>query len=225
MDNSNGPEPRATRVPNYPSNSLRGNSDKKREDLKIEAVVTGKIVKQKKPIGRKIMETLTGSDVKSVINYVIFDVALPSAKDMIYDMSKEGVHRLLFGDVPQRNSYGRSGRNIQRVSYDRPSWDSRRHDDRPPMPNPREMSNRARSRFEFEEIVLESRGEAENVLAGLEDLISQFDSATVSDLYELIGITSDYTDNKYGWTSIRDAHATKVREGYLLILPRPQLLD
>ena len=49
--------------------------------------------------------------------------------------------------------------------------------------------------------------------------------ATVADLYELVGVTGEYTDNKYGWDSLGSASVTRVRGGYLVDLPRTRLLD
>ena len=45
--------------------------------------------------------------------------------------------------------------------------------------------------------------------------------ASVADLYDLAGITCrSYTANKYGWTDIRSAKVVRIRDGYILQLPR-----
>jgi hypothetical protein len=36
----------------------------------------------------------------------------------------------------------------------------------------------------------------------------------------LVGITGNYTDNKYGWTDIRSASVNRTRDGYALKLPK-----
>ena len=48
--------------------------------------------------------------------------------------------------------------------------------------------------------------------------------ATVRDLYEMVGIRAAHTDEKYGWVDIRDARVDRVRDGYVLDLPRPEFL-
>ena len=53
----------------------------------------------------------------------------------------------------------------------------------------------------------------------------RFGEVTVADLYDLVGISSDYTDRKYGWTDLATAKPIRVRGGYLLDLPRAKLLD
>ena len=89
----------------------------------------------------------------------------------------------------------------------------------------REISRVGRARHDFDEIVLETRGEAEAVLVHLIDLTIDYGMASVADLYDLVGINSSFTDNKYGWTDLRQASVSRVRNGYLLNLPRTQILD
>ena len=74
-------------------------------------------------------------------------------------------------------------------------------------------------------IILESRAEAEEVLDRLDEMIEEFGMASVLNLYDLIGVTAPFTADKYGWTDIRNATAVRVRDGYLLKLPRVMPLD
>jgi hypothetical protein len=90
----------------------------------------------------------------------------------------------------------------------------------------RDISRRARAGHEFDEIILESRAEAELVLEKLADLIEQYEVATVADLYELVGITASHTDLKWGWDDMRDAGVDRVRSGgYLLALPKTKAIN
>ena len=41
----------------------------------------------------------------------------------------------------------------------------------------------------------------------------------------LVGINGSYTDNKYGWTHLRSADVQRVRDGYLLKLPKALPFD
>ena len=52
---------------------------------------------------------------------------------------------------------------------------------------------------------------------------SKFLELTASDeikMYDLVGITGQYTDNNYGWTNLRNAEPVRTRDGYMLKLPR-----
>ena len=43
-------------------------------------------------------------------------------------------------------------------------------------------------------------------------------------MYDLAGVTCDYTYNDYGWTSLRDAEVVRIRDGYYIKLPRAKAL-
>jgi hypothetical protein len=118
---------------------------------------------------------------------------------------------MLFGDSGRiggsRNK--RDGRS--RLTY----WDDRR-DDRREYGRPR-----AAAGFEYDDIIFETRGDAELVLDQLESAIANYGIASVADLYDLAGITCrNYTANRYGWTDIQSAKVIRTREGYTLQLPR-----
>lgn len=45
---------------------------------------------------------------------------------------------------------------------------------------------------------------------------------SVADLYDLANVSNDnYAANKYGWTDIAGCRAVRVRDGYILKLPKP----
>lgn len=207
---------------NYPSNSREKKTQDPKTDKKVEKIITGQVVKREKPLGRKIAETFVGDDVQSVGSYILFEVLIPAAKSMISDAASQGVERILFGDASSRRISSRS-RNSAPISYNRMHSGSTRSDlDRP---GGREFSQRARSNHNFDEIVLETRVEADEVLESMGDVISNYDIVTVADLYDLVGITGSFTDDKWGWSDIRGAGVTRVRNGYLLNLPRPRPID
>lgn len=209
----------------YPSNSKKARTAK--DDLtenpkKIEKVVEGEVVRRKKPLGRRFTETFIGGDLKTAGAYVVFEVLLPAARDMIADAASQGVEKMLFGEPRSTSRRGRfgDGKNGY-VSYNRyaPSSSLLRREE------PRGPSRRARANHDFDEIILATRVEAEEVIERLFDLVSRYDAATVADLYELVGVSGNYTDDKWGWSDIRGAGVTRVRNGYLLDLPRPEPLD
>lgn len=201
----------------YPSNSR--NPQENGKDKKIEQVVSGEVLRRKKPLGKRFTETFVGGDARSVASYVFLDVLIPAAKDMIADAMSMGVEKMLYGDVRSTSRRGASrGQPSGYVSYNRFSTSSRREE-------PRGPSRRARATHDFDEIVLATRVEAEEVIDRLFDIVSRYEVATVKDLYELVGERSDYTDEKWGWADIRGAGVTRVRNGYLLDLPKPEPLD
>lgn len=206
----------------FPSNSQRARTrDKKVEEpKKVERVTTNEVVRRKKSLGKRVSETFVGA-----LGFVSLDVLIPAAKDAVADAVSQGIEQMLFGEVRSRSRSGGRGRSSNGyVSYNRyaPSSALVRREDPRERPS---MSRRARSTHDFDEIILATRVEAEEVIDRLFDLVSRYESAAVSDLYEMVGISGNFTDEKWGWHDIRGAGVTRVRNGYLLDLPRPEPLD
>jgi hypothetical protein len=199
------------------------NSDKSKlgeyETKKVERVTSSEPIRRKKSLGKSFRNTFFGGDMRGALQYVALDVLLPSAREMISEAGRAWIDKLVFGD-------SRRGRGVTRpsgpqgyVSYNRYAMGGQ-----PQEAPARTISRRARSMHDFDEIVLSSRREAEDVIDRLFDLVGQYGSATVSDLYELVGLPSTHTDNKWGWEDARGAGVTRVRNGYLLDLPEPEPL-
>lgn len=200
---------------------LEGNSNKKREAgtpkerPKIEKMIEGEAIQRKKPLGTRIKETFTGDDSRTVGHYILFDVILPAAKDMISEAVSKGIERLLFGENARGSSHSRSRPGY--TAYNRVSTTTRAE--------PREISQRGRAVHDFREVILATRGEAEAVIDQLVELIKNYEVANVNDFYDMVGITGSFTDDKWGWYDLRGARAERVREGYLVSLPKPEPLD
>ena len=215
------PKPESQDIPNkYPLNGSADIPDQR----SVKKVITGNVVKKKRGFGKKLAETFMEDDTKSVGSYIFHDVLIPAAKSLICDVVGWGgfAEQLLFGST--RGARGGSRRNNGR---DYTSYGSyyRQNDRERDKRSSRDISRVGRARHDFDEIVLETRGEAEEVLSHLVDLTVDYGMASVADLYDLVGITSSFTDNKYGWTELRNARPRRVRDGYLLELPRTELLD
>lgn len=202
---------------NYPSNSKvnRKRDPRDKAEKKVEKIVSGSVKRQRKPFGRRIAETFLEDNTKSVGDYVVHDVLIPAAKSMISEMVSGGVEMLLFGQRRGSRTYRDAGRSY--VNY---SSISSRRDPRGPS-----ISRTSRARHDFGEIILETRGEAEEVLSHLVDLTIDYGMASVADLYDLVGIESNFTDNRYGWTNLESASVSRVHGGYLINLPRTQVIE
>lgn len=214
---------------NYPGNShtqRNAEAPEKEERATIEKIVSGSVVQRKTPLFTRFKETFMGDDAGSVVNYILLDVIVPTTKSMIADAFSQGLERMFFGDSAGGRSRGSTSARGSHVSYnrmyDRPGSQYRPEEDRP---GGRSLSQRARSTHNFQEIVISSRGDAEAVLDRLGDLIQQFDVATVADLYDLTGTTGSFTDAKWGWYGLGGAHVSRVREGFLLNLPKTEPID
>ena len=200
----------------YPANSHMVRPTEKREqrEKKVNKIIKGKVVKRKKTFKEKLAETFFSVDVGSVSSYIIYDVLIPAAKDTIEDLVKGSIEVLIRGE--SRGSHTRRDKGKSYVSYS--NYYNRSRDDR--RDDRRDTSARNRARHNFEDIILDSRGEAEEVLSHLVDLTEDYGVASVADLYDLVGMTGNFTDNKYGWTNLSDATVSRVRDGYIIDLPK-----
>lgn len=192
----------------YKPNSHKAKAEAAVAEKKVEKAVAGPVKVKKKSEMSKLKDIFISEDAGNVKSYVIMDVLIPALKKAVSDIVTNGIDMILYGET------GRSKRSsiASNVSYR--SYYDRRDDDR------RYSSNRTVSGYSYNDIILETRGEAEEVLSRLDELIETYKVATVADLYDLVGITGNYTDNKYGWTNIRNAEAVRVRDGYVLKLPK-----
>lgn len=201
-----------------PSNSNKEKETKKKP--KQEKIVSGRVKIKKQSIGRKFSEVFIGENMHSVGDYVIFEIAIPALKAMIADMGGQGLQRLLFGD--ERVSYRRGGTISTNSWSNHTSYDKVRTQGS----YTRNTQKQSRASHDFNDIILDTRGEADGILDRLSDLIDTYDVATVADLYDLVGVDGEgYVDDKYGWNSPRYFGVKRIRDGYLLDLPAPEPID
>jgi hypothetical protein len=179
---------------------------------------------KKKSVGRRFLEAFTGEDVQSVGQYVLWDVMIPAAKSMILDAITTGIERAMYGENRPRSSGGYRGSGSGYTSYNRFSKPTSTRYETPWKP--REISRGARAAHNFDEIILETRAEAEDVLTALTNKIDKYGSATVSDLYSLVDMSGSFTDDKWGWVTAAEFNFRHLpRGGFMLLLPQPEHFD
>lgn len=163
---------------------------------------------------RRIRESIFETSGKQLMEFVIFDVLVPQVKEGLSSI----VDRVLYGEGRgHRVSPYRKAQSY--VNYSRASTDGSVRDPK------RNLDTRKRVNHDFRDITFDDRSEAELILERLGDCIEEYDVATVGDFYAAAGITADYTDQNWGWTSLRDACVRRTRAGYILDLPRPERVD
>ena len=188
----------------YKSNSYRSKEkgNNPLPEKKIERVVSGNVKSKKKTGLNHIANIFIPEDVEDAKRYVFEDVVVPAVKTVILDAVKS-----FLGFEGRGTRYS----TASKISY-RKYYEDRRDDGC--------TSNRKRTGYDYDDIILDNRGEAEDVLSRMDELIEVYGVVSVGDFYDLVGITGNYTDNKYGWTNIHNASIQRVREGYLIKLPK-----
>lgn len=212
----------------FPGNSKmpRPHTPAAEQEKKVESVVTNNVEKRKKSLFKRFTSVFIGGDSKTVIHYVLTEVLLPQAKDMITEAASQGFERLIYGDGVSRP--GRRGIGVPRpqgsgVPYNRYATRGNNPigraggEDRRPHAEPRSQN--------IDDILLATRVEAETVLDRMYDLLKEYESASISDLYSLVGWSSNYVDQKWGWMDLHGSQVRRTHDGYILEFPRPVRLD
>lgn len=202
-----------------------------KEKKQIKRVVSSEVVRRKKSRTKRLKELFMGDDEGSITEYVLADMIIPALKDLVADVIIGSTERKLFGgDMVRggRRSYrGRPGPHINYGAVSRGRDPVGRASGRYDREDPRDRQIRgARARHDFDEIVIETLSEANEVLTQMYDLLERYEVVTVSDLYELLGVSGNFTDERYGWTNLMGSRVSRARGGgYVLDLPPTEVLE
>lgn len=217
---------RSTPLPGSNSHSVRAAAEKAaappepREEIK--PVVTGKVVQRKPNVFKRMARGMVADDVSNVGDFVLAEVVLPAFRNLVFDIISQGSHRVLFGTargrrVPIGGSYSMGPVTSLKTAYHKVNSD-------PDVPK-YQVSREDRARHNFDEIILDSHADAIEVLENLVARVRQYGFASVADLYEYLGVTGSFTDQKYGWTNLENADVRHTRRGFVFDLPRPTPLN
>lgn len=220
-----GNQPRKKEPEKSSMSAIRGNSHKEREVAgettseerePAEKMVEGRVVSRKQSFWKRFGRTMVAEDANTVGDYIFTDVLIPATKNLIVDIVGQSIERVLFGTSRGRIRRSPLGMSLRdQVNYSRISSERE-----PPLRRP--MSREARARHDFNEIVLENRTEAYEVVEALVARLARYGGVTVAELYDLVGVTGSYADQRWGWTDLATADVRQVPGGFLLDLPAPE---
>lgn len=202
---------------NYQPNSHRSKSAGRtiidvNPDGKAKKVVTGNVRTKKKNGIRKFAEAFIVEDMHNVKDYLIMDVLLPKVKETVLTIINTGLAMALCGEKEKNRSTSTS-KVPYGGFYSRQNRDDERYRAQP------------RSVHDYSDIIFDSQADAMEVLRHLDETIAAYGIATVADLYDSVGVTSDYTAEKYGWTDMRGARVVRGVDGWEIRLPRAMPID
>lgn len=209
-----------------------GNSFKQREETqealtkavkeakpKIKQVAKGKVRKQSflKRFTRHIIE----DSVESAREKTFGEIIVPGVKTLIFDTLTDMLDIMLFGGngAPMgRYAASPRARKGGQTSYDK-------------FYNKQTTGNGGNGGsyrdvpYDPDDIILDTRAQANNALNELNNIIMKYGQASVANFYDIVGVTGEWTDNRYGWTSLRGAGIKPVRDGFMILLPPTIVLD
>lgn len=192
------------------------NSNKYKEEQKAlqaakpvaKPVVSGKTRTKKNEV-RKFTGDFFAEDWESIKKFIKHDILIPALKRTVYDVFEGSLSRAMFGG---QGGGSRHRSTADKVSYRDYTASSRKSDN---------YRSGTRSVLDYDDIIFDSRGDAEAVLTTMIDIIDQYEEVSVAALYELANVrNAPHTANKYGWDNLSRAYVDRNRDGYVIKLPR-----
>lgn len=157
----------------YTPNSNKFKAEQKEasvERKKVDKVISG-TAKRKPDTARKFTNLFAPGDMSSIKEYLIMDVIVPATKKMISEIVRNGIDMLMYGESGRGKTYtGNSDKVSYRSYYG--SNDSNRNN----------TSNRTRSVFDYDNVVIPTRQEAEEVIRRMDEIVEIYGMVSVADL-------------------------------------------
>lgn len=213
------------RLPNeqdYPSNA----NGVEKVSGTVEPIKMRGGLQKKRSLMRSVRDEFVSEDAPSIGEYILLDIFFPALRDMISDMGHSTIDILMGGGGSRhRYSYDRRRRSYYDDDYSYISY-NRMYDDRRRSRRDRDRDDdrypRRRRGRDLEDLIFDDRRDAEDCLDRLLDRIEMYGVVSVSELYDILGETvyGDFTKEDWGWEDLSSARVRKVRDGYLLDLPR-----
>lgn len=202
-------ERRMPSVDEFPANN--GKEEIKKVDP-IEPMKMKGAVKTRHSVAKSV-----GVDGSGVGNYILYDILFPALRDLVLDIGHGALDAAMGNERGYRSHSGYGQRNSY-VSYNR-MYDER---DRRRRDRDEERYESRRHNRNLDDIIFDYREDAEDALDRMVDYLERYDDVPVSFLYDICGMTvpGDFTKDDWGWRSLADARVRKVRNGYILDLPR-----
>lgn len=195
----------------YKPNSKKSKEEPKEERREVSKVISGSVRSKERSVVNKAARAMFTDDVKSIKDYILMDVLIPTIKDAISQIIKNGSDMLIFGDVRPGSNQRTGGYKYHGISTLNSA--------------PKRQASNRRVTRDFREEIFETRADAEEVLSQMNELIEHYGNASVSDFYSAIGETPKYTDRKWGWTSLEGVGVRMAYGGFIIEMPRAEELE
>lgn len=223
--------PPISSVSDYPNASFT-NSPERRPQLakqarqRQEAVVSkDQVMRKKQNAFRRVQHRIVEGNSKSLLDYIVDDVVVPTLKSTFVDVISNGADILMYGE-PRHGRPTSGATRITRGGRD-DNWTPYRNIATPSNSrNPIRSGNSAaglRDKLALDDFVFTTRTAANDVLDRMSTLIDDYGMVSVLNLYDFCDMTCPFTYDDYVWTDLSTVAIKPVRDGWLLSLPTPHL--
>lgn len=197
-------------------------SDKEEKRPRLEKMVDASEYKKKENSLTRALSVFLPEDEYDLKDYIINGIVVPMIKDGLEDIG----HTLIRGSGRRKTSSRRGRRYYDDDDDYRPSYRKYYDDRRRERYDDDDRYYRSEC-TDFKNVKFGNRGDAERVLARLEDIIYKNRYVSLLDFYDLTGQPTRSTDSNYGWTNLDRARVDRLRgdNGYIIHFPSPMPLD
>ena len=207
----------------YPSNTLKernkpqGQQQKPKPELKC--VVSGKSKPVPKSIWSKVFVGIKPTSGQTMKEFIFDEIVTPLIQRAVVEGVTGAINFLVKGDAyadrKDIQKFGKSYINYNGISSGKPNGGNNY------------VYSGKNTGMDIENVWFESRADAQRVLDEMNGAIAQYDILTVNGFYDIIGRTSiiDPSNERFGWSDLRNAYVTAFRGGWVLHLPRPLPID
>ena len=203
-------------IPDLPGNS---NIEKSRQantteqNSETKAVAQGRLKTVKRRT--RLSDIFTPEDTSSVASFVFTRLIIPRLQVLAVDTINAVARAIFLGErtsEPSRKTpggytsyqgyYGGEKKSAAKLS----------------------SSKKTKGSFQFQEVIVDSYGDAQLILDRLDEQLDNQGYVSVSDLYEAARLPCPFTGNYYGWENISSARIVTDSDGYLIEMPEPHAL-
>lgn len=214
----------------YKSNSYRSRAEAEKKE--VQKVTKGQARVHQKTTGEKIKESFFGEGVDNISDHIIFDILLPSAKEIFDTVLTNTKDLILYGEIRDVPSADRRRTATRRGAYYNYSAPSTR----------RNSPAARRARFDFSYIEFDTPDDIDDVIREMREVWARDGEITVAQFYQSSVDPDEFkispTDNNWGWIDIRAFTTADIRRvnsrnpdtgdieiKWILDLPKPVPLD
>lgn len=204
----------------YPSNTLkeRNKQAQKKEKPDLKCVVSGKTKSVPQSFWSKVFVGIKPASGQTMKGFIFDEIVTPLIQRAVVEGVTGAINYLVKGDAyadrKNNNSFGKSYINYNGISSGK-------------LNGSQYVYSGKNSGMEIENVWFESRVDAQRVLDEMQSVIAGYDILTVNGFYDIIGRTNiiDPSNEKFGWSDLRNAYITASRGGWVIHLPHPMPID
>lgn len=206
----------------YPSNTLkeRNKQAQKKEKPDLKCVVSGKSKPVPQSLWSKVFVGIKPASGQTMKSFIFDEIVTPLIQRAVVEGVTGAINYLVKGDAyadrKATNSFGKSYINYNGISSGKSNANGSQY-----------VYSGKNSGMEIENVWFESRVDAQRVLDEMQNVIANYDILTVNGFYDINGRTNiiDPSNEKFGWSDLRNAYITASRGGWVIHLPYPMPID